>query len=393
MAFDWYDPKLHEGVAGYALERGWILNTHMTRTQQFPVGWRGDGVLGLINNDATRDFVKSLDLPTVDMGGHYPEFPQILCDNYRVGQLAAEHFLERNHKNFAFFHIQSSRLEREIFGGFSSTLEITGNTCESRYWHDKQGDQENVIDYQAVQTWVKQQVKDLPRPLAVFCQNDDTAALILSAIVEEGYHVPEEVAILGAGNSDLVCNFQPIQLSSIGSNLRGLANRLCVELDRILKGHAPRKTPVRVLPGRIHARQSTNFLAVSNPHVRRVLREIWEKCDQPLNVEKLTELVPISRSALYGLFIQEVGRPMARELMRIRIIKAKEMLAGTRLQVSEIGRRCGFTSPISFSRAFSTNAGMSAVEYRKSVLAYLKKENVSKDGDVANPGGLAAGTQ
>ncbi|MGZ0655285.1 AraC family transcriptional regulator [Coraliomargarita sp. W4R53] len=369
MAFDWYDTGIHEGVASYAREHGWFLNTHMARTGQFPIGWDGDGIVALASTNNTLNYLKSLKLPTVDMGGHFPDFQQVLGDHHRTGVMAAEHFLERNHKHFVFFHIQNSRLENEISTGFIQTLNAAGYDCEEAVW--KRGTGENEILYHEVQSWLREAFERLPRPLAVFCQNDDTAALILTAALEAGCSIPEDVAILGSGNSELICKNLPVSLSSIGSNLKGHGYLLAKTLDAIMDGLRTTRAPIRIEPGRIHVRESTDFLAVTNPHVLIVLREIWKNYDKPLNIDLLQQLVPISRSGLYNAFIEDVGRPMGKELTRIRILKAKEMLADTNLQATEIGERCGFNSLISFSRAFSQNTGMSPLHYRGDVRRHL----------------------
>lgn len=362
MALDWYDSELHRGIAAYAREQDWVLNTHMARTHQIPEGWEGDGVIGLMERPTTRAFVRSLRLPTVDMGGHFSEFPQVLSDNYRAGAIGAEHFLERNHKAFAFFFIQNSRLEKEVSAGFIKTVQDAGRTCHQYDWNPSQSEHE--VNYRSVHKWAKATLTSLPRPVAVMCQNDDTMAIILNAAVDAGLHVPEEVALLGLGNMTLTCEFLPVTLSSIDADLAGHSYRAAQELDRLLQGGAPHAVPLRIPPKTVVLRESTNFLAVSDPHVLIVLRNIWDNYAEPMCVENLVASVPISRSSLYKLFIQQVGRPIARELMRVRLDHAKRLLTTTEMSVGKIARACGFSSLITFSRAFSENLNMSASEFR-----------------------------
>jgi len=364
LALDWYDIQLHEGVAAYSREHDWLINPHMARIRQAPEGWVGDGVISLIDRESTADFVRGLNLPVVDIGGHLTEFPQVLCDHFRVGTLAAEHFLERNHRHFVFLHLHGSRLEKEIAAGFSTTLEAAGFHCEMR--HARDGGKGHAMNYQLVQKWVAEELKTLPAPLAVMTQNDDTSAIVIDAALETGQRVPEEIAILGAGNTGLVCDFLPRKLSSVDANMEGLGYHAAQELDRLIRGGEPKRAPVRVPPGKVVTRESTDFLAVSNPHVLRVLRYIWDHYDEPIAVDQLAQLVPISRSSLYNLFLDEVGRPMAKELMRVRLGHAKRHLARTEMSIGDIAARSGFSSLICFSRAFSQNVGVSPSEYRAS---------------------------
>lgn len=373
MALDWYDSDMHRGIAAYAMERDWVLNTHMARTHQIPEGWEGDGVIGLMSRQTTRAFVRSLKLPTVDIGGYFTEFPQILSDNYRAGAMAAGHFLERNHTNFAFLFVQSSRLEKEVSAGFIQTVEATGKTCQQYHWNPTESQHE--VNYRSVHDWAKTTLASLPKPVAVMCQNDDTMAIILNAAVDAGFHVPEEIALLGLGNTSLVCDFLPVKLSSIDVDLAGLTYRAAQELDRLFEGGIPRPVPIRVPPKKIILRESTNFLAVSDPHVLIVLRKIWDHYSEPLSVETLIRSVPISRSSLYKLFIHQVGRPIARELMRVRLDHAKHLLTTTDKSVGQIAKECGFSSLITFSRAFSENLKMSASDFRNSQRVQVEKDS------------------
>lgn len=364
MALDWYDSQFHAGIAAFARKENWVLNTHMARTRQFPIGWEGDGVIALIDlHSTTAGFIRSMKKPVIDLGGHFTEFSQVLSDNHQVGVMAAEHFLENNHTRFVFLHVQSSRLEQEISTGFASAIKAAGYSCEMVYW--QQTAEEHSIDYRAVQSWAVDVLKKIPKPVAVSCQNDDTAAIILNAAFDAGLQIPEEIAILGVGNDELVCEFQPRTLSSIDPGLYHMGYRAACELASMMKGRPARKSVLRVPPKGLVLRESTDFLAVSNPHVLTVLRHIWRHYDEPLDIDKLTSLVPVSRSTLYNLFLEEVGRPMVKELTRVRINHAKLLLRTTRQSIGDVASACGFSGLIAFSRAFSHNAEMSPSEYRQ----------------------------
>lgn len=364
MALDWYDDAIHTGIAEFARTEGWILNTHMSRTRQFPKGWVGDGVIALVDYASAARHIRSLNIPVVDMGGHFTEFTQVLSDNYQIGSLAAEYLLEKRHKNFYFLHVQSSRLEQEISTGFNTTLKGAGFSCQMNYW--KQTREQHIIDYQEVQKWAVSVLQKAAKPAAVMCQNDDTAVIILNACVDAGIRIPEEVAILGAGNHKLFCEFQTKTLSSVDPDLRLLGYESAKELSRLMSGGVARRSVLRVPPKKeIVNRESTDFLAVSNPYVLLVLRYLWDHFREPLSVEKLAKLVPISRSAIYALFTQEVGLPMAKELMRVRLEEVKRLLRTTHQPIGKVARCCGFSSLITFSRAFTQRTGVTARDYRK----------------------------
>ena len=60
-----------------------------------------------------------------------------------------------------------------------------------------------------------------PRPDGVFCYNDPTAMGAMSAILEHGLLIPEDIAIIGCGN----VHYAPVlrvPLSSIDQNSEGM---------------------------------------------------------------------------------------------------------------------------------------------------------------------------
>ena len=56
-----------------------------------------------------------------------------------------------------------------------------------------------------------------------------------------------------------------------------------------------------------------------------------------------------------------------RILAKIQTRKARELLAGGQLSVSEVAYKSGFSTQAHFSRVFSENMGCSPSEYRKSL--------------------------
>ena len=62
-----------------------------------------------------------------------------------------------------------------------------------------------------------------------------------------------------------------------------------------------------------------------------------------------------------------VGRPPGAELHRIRIERAKKLLADPEQSLDDIGERCGYQSSNSLWVAFKQATGMSPRQYRASL--------------------------
>ena len=92
------------GISRYAREYGWHLNTFMAYSGKVPYGWQGDGIISFTGfRDDLAEFIRQAPFPKVEISQVREDLdvPKVACDNHRIGQMAAEYFLDRYFKNFA----------------------------------------------------------------------------------------------------------------------------------------------------------------------------------------------------------------------------------------------------------------------------------------------------
>ena len=366
MALEWYDAKIHEGIAQYAGEAGWVLDASMARTNTMPEHWDGDGVITLLNENNSKymSYIEALGLPTVGIGyALQGQYPILLGDHGKTGALGAEHFLERNFRNFAFVFFDNSALEQERYAGFEAALKKSGVPVTLSKWKNK--NRGKIRSYRDVRDWLVEQLKDAPKPLAVMAQNDDSAILVLYACIDAGISIPEEVAVLGADNNPLICDFAPIPLSSVDCDLHKLGYTSAKLLNDMMLGKKMPLKPVLTPPKGVVLRRSTDIPAVEIPCIAKAIRYIWDHFDKPINVETVIKQTGMSRSFVYQEFDKAIGSSVAKEISRCRLGKAKDLLAKTDMSINEIALACGFTGVVSFCRAFSREEHMTASAYRQ----------------------------
>jgi len=365
MLMDWYSGLVHEGIAEFAAERGWMLNSHMAQWRTRPDGWNGDGVLATVGvGSESLGFIERLGLPTVDLGLHYPGiFPGVAADNHESGRLAARHYIERGHRHFAFLFFQNSLVEQERFDGFSQELRGAGHKPLELHWTQKTT--EVSVDYAQTMEWAKHHLVALPKPCAVNCGGDYIASMILDACVESGIRVPEEIMVIGAGNDRLICEFASVPLTSVDVRQREIGRRAAQLLESLMDGNPAPKKIIRVKAGSITERQSTRFRAVFDPTVREALSFIWRNYHRKISVDDVTAQVPVSRSTLYAAFEQEIGVTMAKAITQVRMENACQLLRETVTPIQEIALRCGFSGPIVFHNAFHRETGIGPREWRQ----------------------------
>lgn len=379
MALEWYDSKIHEGIAQYAKEAGWILDASMARTNTMPEKWEGDGVITLLHEENSKymPYIQALSLPTVGIGYSLQDhYPVLVGDHEKTGALAAEHFLDRNFQNFVFVFFDHNTLEKERCAGFEKALDQSKKPYQLKKW--KNPIRTKTRSYREVRDWLVEELKDAPKPLAIMAQNDDSAILVLYACIDAGISVPEEVAVMGADNNPLICDFAPIPLSSVDCDLHSLGYNAGKILNKMIQGESPPKAPFLSPPKGVVLRRSTDIPAIENPVIAKAVRHIWDHFEEPINVETIIELTGLSRSLVYAEFDHAIGSSIAKEITRCRINKAKKLLSTTDLSINEIAPACGFTGVVSFCRAFNRETGMTASTYRK----YPAQGHRTEPGDI-----------
>jgi LacI family transcriptional regulator len=93
----------YRGAARYAAEHDWHVVADMIYDATIPVGWRGDGILSFVGHwEELAKYVTSAAVPAVEISSVRKDLgiPCVMEDNAAIGQLGAQHLLERNFKNF-----------------------------------------------------------------------------------------------------------------------------------------------------------------------------------------------------------------------------------------------------------------------------------------------------
>ena len=88
---------------------------------------------------------------------------------------------------------------------------------------------------------------------------------LAEACRSQGLQIPEDVAILGADDDELVCNFSDPPLSSIDQNAYGIGYAAAETLQSMLQNPGVVPPPVLIDPVRLIERESTRIYTVSPP--------------------------------------------------------------------------------------------------------------------------------
>jgi LacI family transcriptional regulator len=103
---------------------------------------------------------------------------------------------------------------------------------------------------------MRELLKSNPRPDGVFCYNDPVAAGAVKAILEAGLRVPEDIAVIGAGNvhySDLL----RVPLSTIDQGSAQIGETAAELLCQCMEAKTPIEIQRIFLPPRLVVRESS----------------------------------------------------------------------------------------------------------------------------------------
>jgi LacI family transcriptional regulator len=368
LVLGWYDYRLHCGIEKYAQEHGWHLSEDLAREKVIPWGWDGDGILAWLGaGDDLAEFVIKTKKPTVDFSFRRPElkFSRVLEDTTAAAQLSANHFLSRGFRNFLFYSDAQNWVYEERGQAFLKSMENAGRSANWLRWHKSPAFRTDRLAWKRKREWLAKEIKAAPKPIGVFAASDGLALELLETCEAAGIAVPEEVSIVGAGNSLLAVDAMHTPISSVDVNMELLGYRGAAVLDDLMNRRAVPADPLRIPPFRLIVRKSSDLVAVNHPGVAQSLRFMWEHCHEPIGVNDLAKAAAMSVRNFYKAFVENIGRPPGSELHRIRIERAKKLLADSDEKMDTIAEMSGYESTNSFWVAFKRSTGMSPKQYQK----------------------------
>ena len=362
-----YGRDIVRGVRRYVAEHGpWSLYLEprdlRSRFPDWLKDWPGDGILSRTVDAALLRQLKATRLPVIELRTTVlpHSFPFVGMDNSIVGTRVAEHLRNRGFQRFACYLDTSEAFFVERCDFFAKTLRAHGFECSvfksSRRlrWDEHQ---------HALSDWLV----SLEKPVGVFAVNDQLGFWLLDAARRAGISVPEEVAVVGAENDNMLCDTASPPLSSV--RLRGQA--VGYEAARLLdawmkKQRIPKPGENHLLPpGDIVVRQSSDIVAVEDPRIAAALRFIRQHATEQIDVARVARETALSRSVLERRMKSLIGRSPGEEINRIRFAAVEKLLMETDLTLDAIAARCGFTHPQYMAEAFRKRTGITPGEFRR----------------------------
>lgn len=365
MLFAYYEHRMHLGLAKYAREANWIVDSQMAHYGRIPKSWRGDGILTVAlpeRRDLT-SYLRKAEVPIVALTADVKGIAtaRVILDNVQIGRIAAEHLIQRGFKNLAFLKCTDYTDIRGREKGFAAAVAEAGLRYTRLDWHAASRKNPRL----ELHTWLSREIAKLPQPLGVMAQSDHRATNLIDACQRAELAVPERVAVVGVDNDEYTCEFASVPITSVDSSREELAYRGAQQLDRLMNGEDPPAEPEMVSPGGLVLRQSSDILAMDDADVAKALNFIWTHYYLPIGVNDVVAATAMSRCGLYKSFGKHVGRTIRQELERKRIEQGQQFLLASDDKISSIARQCGFRSGEQFCRVFTSLKGATPSDFRR----------------------------
>jgi LacI family transcriptional regulator len=177
--------------------------------------------------------------------------------------------------------------------------------------------------------------------------------------------VPDDVAIVGVDDDDLLCELGRPSLSSVALPSEQIGAEAAALLERLLHGKPPPPGPILLPPREVVVRQSSDILAITDPDVAAAVRFIRNHGSRTIQVADVLEAVPVSRRGLEWWFRRIIRRGIWEEIRRVHLERGKTLLAGSELPMAEVARRAGFTDARQLSVVFRQETGLTPTAYRR----------------------------
>jgi len=250
----------------------------------------------LIYDPSDSPNIRKIDKPKVILCTQTEVFPgisTIVTDSQQIAQYAAEYLLDRGFRHFAFCGFKGIPWSEKRFECFDRALEENGIATVHRFNSSIRKSSHCKTERIEIAEWLKK----LPKPLCVFACNDDRAVYVLEACKIAGLSIPQEVAVLGVDNDELVCKLSSPPLSSIELNFDKIGFTAAQHLDELIQ----KTSQVRVIgfgPIEVVTRQSTDTLAIEDENIVNALIFIENNFRKPIQVSDVVRATCLSRRVL-----------------------------------------------------------------------------------------------
>lgn len=325
--------------------------------------WEADAVVGRFDNKDNISLLKENGLIVLaqDYKSRFSEVPNITGNHLKAGRMAAEFFIRKGFQHFAFYGYHDAVWSLERCEGFRQVLAEHGLEQNFSVYQRQSVDDVWFDEAPPLLAWLQ----SLHYPTALMACDDNQGNRITEICKMYNLRVPEQISILGVDNDKIICNISDPPLSSISQNIEKGGYEAAALIERLYNEEETNPQDIVIEPMNIVNRLSTDYYPTSDPYILTVLNYIHRNLSNPLNVDDLVALVPLSRRLLEIRFRQATRQSIHQYISTLRMERFAQLLQATADPVSDVAAQVGIDNIKNLSRQFKQAKGCTPQEYRK----------------------------
>ena len=336
--------------------------------------WEGHGIIARVIHQKTANLLLktglpfvALDLPETIAATFRPKkvrFVELASDSEGATQMATEHLIDKQFRHFAFVGYHG-----QVWSGIREKTFINRMTQEGHDVHlyrmpIRQG---NPLRWEKEEPILAQWLETLPKPVGLLACNDQRGREVLEACNLAEIAVPEEVAVIGVDNDELLCELSFPPLSSVALNAVQGGYLAAKALHEMIGKTPLTHKKIIVSPLHVVERRSTESVAIDDSEMASALQFIHTQSPTELTIERVVESTCVSRRILEIRFRKFLGNTILQEIQKVRIERAKRLLLETDYSIEKIAEIVGFATGSYFVQFFCNTTNMTPAKFRKTV--------------------------
>lgn len=322
--------------------------------------WSPDGII--VREHKNMQAIIELGLPVVIAPSKrsISGYSNIRTNDDEIGKLGAEHLLDGGLRHFAYCGMDDIFVwSKGRRNSFCKRISQSGFDihCYDPPYKARQFTRSRERKYMVA--WLR----SLPQPLGLMVCSDDYCLCVIEACALADCRVPDDVAIVGVGNDEMICDlsFPPLSSIALGSSRGGYA--AAENLARQMAGRT-RPRNIVIEPTSVVCRGSSDIMAIDDQEIAQAIRFIQQNAGRPLSVDDVVWATALSRRTLYARFSQATGRGVSQYIRGVRAARAARLLLETNMSVAQITTALEFPDEKNFARFFRREKGLNPGEYR-----------------------------
>lgn len=344
--------------------------------------WRGSGLIVRGGRDVVRA-ARNSKAPLVHLGEEDFGLPTVYPADEAIAEFAAEHLLQRQFRAFAFAGLRGMRWSDARQAAFHRRIRAAGFACHVYERSHLASDgylsasvrargvanerRKRSYSWESEQDGLAAWLSALPKPVGIMACYDVMGLRVLDACRRSQIAIPEQVAVIGVDNDELLCDLADPPLTSIAHDIEAIGYEAASLLDRMMRGEKPPDRPTMLAPRGIVLRKSTDIVAVEDKFVARALSFIRQRACNGITVAQVAGHVGMRRRSLERRFQVSLSRTPGEEIARVRLEHIKTLLTETDFTLEAIAHKTGFKDASSVSVFFANQTGQAPGRYRNSV--------------------------